>query len=222
MKKYYNNRPVKVLAELESGFSLVTLNLDYKPSLTGSNWCTACMVGGTSTHTCEEYDEVIDHLMDDCLDEEIMFVPTKMLLDNYVEFKANEELKKNIEEKKSELSELKQSYKDLYLKVEAKKRELADLDAALILQEENFETSISELKERKAKLESKNRELEIKMDSMFVNIPEKELKHMAKCVVELGMLEQGGVDNWQWYGECFPDDYDQEQEAIDYLKTFQV
>lgn len=35
----------------------------------------------------------------------------------------------------------------------------------------------------------------------FYKIGENDLKTLLKSYHELSMLEQGGVDNWSWYGE---------------------
>lgn len=62
---YYNNNPCKFVAYLSKDIAviIVAASPDYH-SINGSQWCTPCNIGGTSTHTHSEYDEVIDALRD--------------------------------------------------------------------------------------------------------------------------------------------------------------
>lgn len=41
----------------------------------------------------------------------------------------------------------------------------------------------------------------------FVKVPLNRIKELLDYENQLLCLESGGVDNWEWYGECF-DDYD--------------
>ncbi len=43
-----------------------------------------------------------------------------------------------------------------------------------------------------------------------ITIPRKEYEQLKEDSRILGKLYAGGVDNWEWYGECF--DYDEEEE----------
>ena len=40
---------------------------------------------------------------------------------------------------------------------------------------------------------------------------------LLKNELELNHLNMGGVDNWEWYGDCFPDDYEDRLQKIDKL-----
>lgn len=41
-----------------------------------------------------------------------------------------------------------------------------------------------------------------------VCIPKEEYERLLKRDEKLYYLEAGGVDNWDWYGDCFPDEYE--------------
>lgn len=51
-------------------------------------------------------------------------------------------------------------------------------------------------------------------------ISEKELTSLIKDSWKLNALENGGVDNWEWYGDAL-EDYD-EDEAVDFSEYEEV
>ena len=59
------------------------------------------------------------------------------------------------------------------------------------------------------------------MNEKEVKITLKEYKRLLKKQAELNMLERGGVDNWEWYGESLNPEYstgeslDEVEEEID-------
>ena len=46
-------------------------------------------------------------------------------------------------------------------------------------------------------------------ENQYVKISVNELSDLIEAKETLAALECGGVDNWEWYGECFPDDWDE-------------
>lgn len=48
-----------------------------------------------------------------------------------------------------------------------------------------------------------------------ITISKEEYKRLLKDSVKLSYLEISGVDNWEWYGESFNEDYEKEIEEIE-------
>ena len=80
-KLFYNDNPCRFVAYLSSEIVIVVVSL--KPDLDdlhGGNWCTPCNIGGKESHTCYEYDDVIEHLKDTLTETVIPLVVNENLL----------------------------------------------------------------------------------------------------------------------------------------------
>ena len=62
---FYMNNPAVVLRIISEDLTELKVSPEFADNMDGSQWCTQCMVGGGDTpqsHTCEEYQDVIDHV----------------------------------------------------------------------------------------------------------------------------------------------------------------
>lgn len=219
--KYYNNRPVLVLKKDEnSDFYQILVNLEIKDvdldyiaeSFRG---CDACMVAHKSTCYCDDevnkaYD-VLERIMEDNkIDEENLFyVRGKELKDKPFEWAENEKLKNQILTNKNILNGLidilaenksliKQQEKTLI----DNKEEIRKSDAIVQNRKSLTELVIKDYDDLTDKIkELESRKKLIVVDSE-VKIHYSDYEKLLRRDELLLALEQGGVDNWEWYGEA--------------------
>ena len=234
--KYYNNNPCKVLREVGEGFSEVVVYPHVQDlDMNGGEWCTACQLGSMDgahpSHTCDPYQEVIEAINDQREDEGVVVIVDNRLLHNeMIEWRTW----KNIKSKCEELTE--------YYNETNKKR------TQLLIEKDTIENSIKTLKEDESLLHQtvesllskvdhnyeeynkvsdklinkKDKLASVTLDSKFtVDITLKELKGLIEDSVTLSQLEDGGVDNWEWYSDSL--DVDKiEQDVQEQLQSYKV
>lgn len=218
--KYYNNKPVIVLKKHEEAdFYQVLVNLEIQnvdldfiaESFRG---CHACMVGHKSTCYCDDevakaYD-IVERIMEEyeIKDENLFYVPAKDLKDKPFEWAENEKLKaqiatnKNIlnglidivAENKSLIKQQEQHLNDNNSKIAASDRVVENREYLKKSADEDYQKAKEKLKKVKAELEN------IAIDSE-TSISREEYDNLCKRDRILTALENGGVDNWEWYGE---------------------
>lgn len=155
---YFNNRSVLIQKEEANGvfFALGSDELELK--IKGEHFCTACLAGhmdGTpNVHVCDEYDDVIDEIIDEIGRDRMhpLWIPAQYLREAPFEYEIHqavskevEKVKKSLEEKKKEYSSLR-SRGDWYWKTtERKKEEIVEL----LEKVEELKDEITELKQKK-------------------------------------------------------------------------
>lgn len=110
--KYYMNNPCVVVREISPELCEIQLNVHFADDINGSEWCTECLAGsGYSSHTCEEYQEVVDAIKDE---EHSIFciAETRLIHDKPVEMAAHARIMCKIEELKAELKERQELQKE--------------------------------------------------------------------------------------------------------------
>lgn len=218
--KYYNNRPVLVLKKHEHvdfyevlvDIEIQDIDLDYiAESFRG---CDACMVGHKSTCYCDEsvakaYD-VVERIIEDykISDQQLFFVPAKDLKDVPFEWKENQQLKDKIKGNKDILNGLvdivaenKSLIKEQEKRLSNNKSEISKMDAIVENRKALTEIVIKDydkLKEDISALESRKKLIIVDSE---VKIEYSEYKKLLKRDEKLTALENGGVDNWEWYSE---------------------
>jgi len=218
--KYYNNRPVLVLKKHEQAdfyevlvdIEIQDIDLDHiAESFRG---CDACMVGHKSTCYCDEsvakaYD-VVERIIEDykISDQQLFFVPAKDLKDVPFEWKENQQLKDKIKGNKDILNGLvdivaenKSLIKEQEKHLSNNKSEISKMDAIVENRKALTEIVIKDydkLKEDISALESRKKLIVVDSE---VKIEYSEYEKLLKRDEKLTALENGGVDNWEWYGE---------------------
>lgn len=127
-KVYYNNNEALFVSYLTEDVAVIIVQAfpDFD-SVKGEQWCTPCMIGGTSSHTCDMANEIIDVLEDNSSATDIpLIVSTKMLYDKPLIVNTHEKVVEDLLVKQKETLE---KTKELSLKnidLEAKNKSLED------------------------------------------------------------------------------------------------
>ena len=139
--KYYMNNPCVVNREISPELCEIQLNVHFADDINGSEWCTECLAGsGYSSHTCEEYQEVVDAIKDE---EHSIFciVESRLLHDKPIEMKAHNIILAKIEALKVELKERQELQAEWNADIRKRKKMLEDVKAEF----EVFKTAKNEL-----------------------------------------------------------------------------
>ena len=129
--KYYMNNPCVIVREITTELCEIQLNVHFADTVEGAQWCDGCMLGGTTSHACEEYDNVIDAIQDEkhsifCIvecrllhDRQIEMIKHDFILDKIdhlkFELKQRQELQKewnaDIKRREKLLNEVREEFK---------------------------------------------------------------------------------------------------------------
>lgn len=216
---YYNNReviPIEKQGDTEFYKCLVKFNIAV--GFDASNFCTACMIGGAGgahpTHTCSEYRDVIEQIEDEAQDEDVLFIPARMLNEHPFEYLPNEKLKEQLQKNKAEVERLTQQSKEKVSGINSMQEQIHSLD----LIREQAEREAELVKSRILALTKEEVEISARIsainsnviiDSSNKSISAKELIRLFEVDKRMESLQHGGVDNWEWYGESLGDtDYE--------------
>ena len=134
--KYYMNNPCLVVRAITDKMVEIQLNTHFAESVEGSQWCDGCHLGGTVSHTCEEYDNVIDIIRDE---EHSIFciVEARLLHDEPIEIVQYSCILEKIEDLKTELKERQELQKewtaDMFRRKELLKSISSEIEAMKII-----------------------------------------------------------------------------------------
>lgn len=234
--KYYNNNPCRVLREVGEGFSEVVVfphvqDLD----MDGGDWCIACQVGGMDgaypSHTCEPYQEVID-VVNSLREEEgvVIIADNRLIQEEMVEWKTWHLVKKRCVEMAELHNETRRQRSDALIETHRLKESVKTLQEEVTLLEdtkENLLTKVNDTFDKydivKSKLPfAQDKQTSVTLDSNFkVDLSLDTLRSLIESSIKLEQLENGGVDNWEWYGESV--DWDNLDNLVDEeLKSYKV
>lgn len=227
--KYYMNNPCKIVREVNDNFVEVALYpLTDDITVTPDQFCMGCMIGGTVSHSCEEYHEVIDVINEDRLDKSIItIVEKKYLQEEPVEFKEYKKIRDKLRDAYREAGQLRNKTYDLKREL----RELEDDREHLVTLNENLIKDVNDLHKEKQSLneevvnllqEKESAGKVILDDNYTVNISIDQLKWLYKASHILTALENGGVDNWEWYGESVNNYGDIDEHVSDSMNRLKV
>lgn len=222
--KYYNNRPVLVLKKDENtDFYQILVNIEIKDvdldyiaeSFRG---CDACMVGHKSTCYCDDEvsnaSSVLERIMDEHkIDEENLFyVRGKELKDRPFEWAENEKLKNQITTNKNILNGLidilaenKSLIKQQEKTLADNKEEIRKMDAIVKNRKDLTELVIKDYDKLTEDIKALESHKKLIVVDSEVQINYSEYENLLKRDELLSALENGGVDNWEWYGEATKD-----------------
>lgn len=202
---YFNNRQVKALRMEDENFIFVAAIFNINHEVTGSNFCEPCNIDSKSSHTCSEYNEAIEYIMEDISDEDVFWVHKKYLRSEPFEFKENITLKSENKVLFDSIKEKKENIK-IYINEEQKLlSSLSGLTNAFkkrIDEKIVIEHEIEKLKEDKIKVNNKIKEnKDTLIKGTNIKISADRMLLLLKSEIILNKLEAGGVDNWEWYAE---------------------
>lgn len=217
---YFNNRPVVVLREENEEFVFVAADLKLDHNITGSNFCIPCNTDGYY-HTCEQAGEVIDAIMENIEDSDCFWVAKRYLKERPFEYKECTALRDKIQEFKTEKQRLLQEISELEVKRQEALSKAKESEEYLLSLRNEVESTQEILAQQLEEIEEINKgyKPEVHVSKTSVKISADTLLNLLQSDIELNYLQRGGVDNWEWYGECFPDDYDIEAEAFEIFKS---
>jgi len=218
--KYYNNRPVLVIEKDENtDFYKVLVKIEIQ----GKNLdeiaeqfrgCDACMVGHKSTCYCDEKVSQANELLEiifseNNIDEEnIFFVRGKELRDEPFEWKENESLKDKIKGSKNVLSglidiiaESKSLIKQQEKQLSDNKEEIRKMDAIVENRKALTDIVIKDYDKLKDDIKTMESQKQLIIVDSEVKINYSDYEELLGRNEKLTALENGGVDNWEWYGE---------------------
>ncbi|MGL4756214.1 MAG: hypothetical protein ACRCXB_28005 [Aeromonadaceae bacterium] len=224
--KYYMNNPCEVIRVISDDFVEIKVYPKFvDDDFNGSGWCTECTAGsGYSRHTCREYQDVIDYIVD-YGQSMIVVAESRLVQDAPIEFKQWNSLRNSIKSKSLELSEINES-------ISSGKREVSWMSQYCVdLKEEmqDLKDSISISSEKINELSGKESDLErrlgkvcasISLGVIVASMSIDELKGLVEAKVILDSLKRGGVDNWEWYSESMPEDV--EGDVVSYISSIEV
>jgi len=230
--KFYMNNPCVIIREVTEDFSEIKLHPKYTDGLSGSQWCMPCMAGSSDgshpSHSCEEYQDVIDEI-NDSESSIIVMAENRLINDKPVEFKALDQVRATINEIKEEISKT----RDISKEATIMKGEL--LNSIISLK--------SDIESKEAELENTNNEcvkLSSRLNSLASSFGEKDssasliiggltlsmnissLKSMIKDSIILNHLQKGGVDNWEWYGESMPTEDELNASIVSEIQSLKI
>jgi len=167
-KAFFNNGLIEILEDKGHGFYLVKgFVSNITDEISGRSFCTQCNIGGTSAHTCEEAQEIIDIVLEEVLDERVFFVHEKYLYDAPFEYATYKKLKEEIaalreEKNQLNLDSLMKEARKLRKEIEKlssetqvyrkKNIELCDITIDLDKKIEKMKDEIKKMEKHKAKL----------------------------------------------------------------------
>lgn len=224
--KYYMNNPCEIVRVISDEFVEVKVYPKFvDDDFNGSGWCTECTAGsGYSRHTCREYQDVIDYIVD-YGQSMIVVAESRLVQDKPVEFKQWSSLRSNIKSKREELHSINES-------ISIGKKDASWIAQYCVdLKEELYDLKdrISVSSERLNELYLKESESEtrlgkvcasINLGSIVATMSIEELKELVEAKIILDGLKSGGVDNWEWYSESVTDDID--GEVGNYISSIEV
>lgn len=206
---FYMNNPCVVIREVTEDFSEIKLDPKFAQDITADQWCTACMIGGTSSHTCGSAQEIID-CINDSEASIIVMVENRLLHETPIEATKIKILCDKIANLLDLESEKKSVLGNLVFNVETAQSTIKNL----ISMAENHEINLQMLNDDVAKAKDRINEyslhegVNVKSGVFSKNISGDDYKDLVRSKIMLEKLKAGGVDNWEWYDESAPN-YDE-------------
>lgn len=224
--KYYMNNPCEVVRVISEEFVEIKVYPKFvDDDFNGSGLCTECTAGaGYSRHTCREYQDVIDYIVD-YGQSMIVVAESRLVHDAPIEFKQWNSLRDSINSKSQELSRINDSICSGKKYVSWMSQYCVDLKEELHDLKYRISTSsekINDLSNKESELERRLGKIgaSVNLGSVVASMSVDELKGLVEAKIILDGLKRGGVDNWEWYSESVPDDVD--GEVAKYISSIEV
>ncbi|MGL5280344.1 MAG: hypothetical protein ACRC8W_01065 [Plesiomonas shigelloides] len=223
--KFYMNNPCEIIRKISDDFSEVKVYPKFvDEEMSGSNWCSACMVGGYDgshpTHTCEPYQDVIDYI-NDTESSMIVVVENRLLNNDPVEFKAWSKLRNQINEMSDTRNKLYSEIREKESIIKSRSQLLCDVNEEIFDAKNSVEVESKKLDSIKQEIYESQKKLSqidgsVKIGGLSVSLSIGHVMNLIRSKIILDSLNAGGVDNWEWYYESMP------EEDIDDLVQIQI
>jgi len=203
--KYYMNAPCRVVRTISDKFSEIIVSPKFRDDLHGREWCTECIVGNNGTptsHTCDTYQEIIEAL-EDVDNTMLVIVESRLLTNEPIEFKEIKTLKQKIKQEYEKFLNAKKVAVKEEVRIFKNKRILQDINKEI----DGLYTIISRKKDEIKLLHAEILDKQNKTTTIIpkdIHITEEEIKELQRRDFILTSLENGGLDNWEWYEESYP------------------
>lgn len=216
---FYNNRPVVPLALEHGEIYRCYIGFQSIPDgVEGKYFCHKCMAGGTVSHVCDQYDDVIAAIEESISDQEIIWVPRIYLKDSPVEWlqweklqAENERLKAGNQEMRNRYSEISRHLRSIEDKPKKAEELAKQLEIKSIALSEKYQAEVDQLSEKLERVDS------ISIGTKTISVSE--FKEIYLNHLRMQDLDTGGVDNWQWYGESVRDQEDYKTELAEFFSN---
>lgn len=203
------NNICEVIRTISEDFSEIKVYPSFNDDLDGSGWCTECQVGNNGTpqrHTCEEYQDIINEL-EDVENAIICIVENRLLANEPVEFKKIILLDEEIIRRDKLISDKSLAITELDKAISSKENELKRLENVMSNSNEVIESTKKDIETYSKKISELKNQYTI-TSPLNIDITKNMYEKLIKRDYILTCLENGGVDNWEWYGESYPREED--------------
>lgn len=140
---YYMNNPCKIVREVTEQLVEIVVCVNFADGLEGSSWCESCNIDSMSSHTCDDYDAIIEQVMEET-HEIPCIVERRLLSEEMVEYSHYCALAKEINKKK----ELLREWSDAVKEKKAKADELERITNGLMVTRDELTRQVKELTEK--------------------------------------------------------------------------
>lgn len=211
MKKvyFYQNNPCVIIREVTEEIVEVQIDHTFAEDMETRGHCQGCCIGDSDNKlscTCDEYEWIIEEFKND-VNRLAVMVERRLLTEKPVESVTIERLRDEIDIIKSNLESTKMLHEEWRLSSKMYQERVESLKLELLA----LEASIKSNKAIKEDTEIGIKSLSKKYGEMLVNIDKysitkkqisySEYERLLERDKTLSALEDGGVDNWEWYGE---------------------
>lgn len=227
--KYYMNNPCEVVREVSSDFSEVKVYPQFDEDMNGGDWCIQCMVGdqGTpSSHTCGEYQEVLE-VIRDSEPAMVVIVENRLLCSEPVEFKAWKLMRERTEKMRNEHRDISNDKFNITQEIKTRSQLLVDVNEEIEDAKSKVSSIYDEISNSSRNLSTINdlileKQDQVSIGRVQISLTGDDIKRMIRAEIKLQHLENGGVDNWEWYGESLPDSDEIEKQVQHEIESLSV
>lgn len=206
---FYQNNPCVIVRVINDDFAEIQLSHHFAESMELRGQCLGCCVGDSDNKlscTCDEFSWVIEEVQNE-ENKVLCIVERRLLADHPIEKTAIDKLQKQISDEKQKLEIIKITQQEWSEDLKVKRNEFSALEAkcaALRLENESLLSAGNAIAARFDGVKEKYNAMTVFIDKNFskgIQISNGEYQKLIKRDAVLTALENGGVDNWEWYGE---------------------
>lgn len=206
---FYQNNPCVIVRVINDDFAEIQISHHFAESMELRGQCMGCCVGDSDNKlrcTCDEFSWIIEEVQQE-ENKVLCIVERRLLADQPVEKVVIDKLQKQISEEMKNLADIKASHQEWSEDLKSKRVEFSALDAkcsALRLENESLMSAGNAIEARFDGVKEKYNAMTVFIDKNFskgIQISNREYQDLINRDRILTALENGGVDNWEWYGE---------------------
>lgn len=217
-KVYYQNNEARFVSYLTEKTVVIVVSLLPDFSFDPSGMCQGCLIGDNDNKiscTCEEAEFLMEEIEGSTKETLLpLVVDINTVYDKPMIVQQHEDSLQKIQDKKTQavaevnslemqMRDVKMQIKDHNKSLEGCTKKIEALDSDIHTRQEaltKINVNIGEARQRLSGLEDGAESLEGSSDG-------KELAELRKMEFKMNCLENGGIDNWEWYGESLKEYY---------------